>query len=65
MAHVAGALRFVPRGYGSAERLIDRPNGDPRELTEAAAQALIMWTGNDDGFAGRRVLKSIYNEILH
>jgi hypothetical protein len=44
-------------------RLVDTSNGLPREIDINASQALIRWTGNDDGAAGRRVLEAIRNEI--
>jgi hypothetical protein len=42
---------------------LDGPSATPKELSGAASEALTYWVGNDDGQAGRRVLKAVRAEI--
>jgi len=43
--------------------MVDSAKGEPCEIDAAASQALIHWTGNDDGESGRRVLNIIRHEL--
>lgn len=44
-------------------RFIDRPRVSTRDLSPNVRRALLQWTGNDDGAAGRRVLDAVLQEI--
>lgn len=46
-----------------ASSMIDRADGVTKDIDAAATQALIRWTGNNDGASGRRVLEIIRSEI--
>jgi hypothetical protein len=44
-------------------RFADNPDTSAKELSPDVRQALLQWTGNDDGGSGHRVLDVVRNEI--